>query len=129
MDALWTMLSDELYENLLQRAARDKRSHAAKETDKAGEKGGLLAPPASSWSSVPYGDPTHLQGLASPYYTAAHDAWRRKCRAFVDTHLTPHVAQWDESGAIPDGLRRRMYEAGMLAVIWPTAHGGTPPPL
>ena len=114
------MLSDRIYEDLLQHAK-------SKASGSAPISGGTASAPTAPWSVVPYAEPSSLQGHASPYYTAAHHAWRRKCRAFVDEHLTPHVADWDEAGAVPDELRRKMYEAGMLAVIWPASHGGTPP--
>jgi alkylation response protein AidB-like acyl-CoA dehydrogenase len=79
-------------------------------------------------SALPFAEPPSLQGFNSPYYAAAHLAWRKRCRAFVEEHLEPHAAEWDEAGALPPGLRRRMYKAGMLAVIWPAQYGGTPPP-
>ena len=80
-------------------------------------------------SPLPYAEPPSLQGFNSPYYGAAHGEWRARCRAWVDEHLAPEaVAAWDEAGTLPLGLRRRMAQDGMLAVIWPKENGGTPPP-
>eukprot|EP00937_MAST-01D_sp_MAST-1D-sp2_P007263 g7263.t1 len=112
------MLSDGFYADLLEKKRRALDEEAAN-----GKREGSN----TLWSTVPYAEPSTLQGHASPYYGEAHLRWRRRCRAFVDEHLTPYAAEWDEAGAPPEDLPARMYAAGMLAVIWPAEHGGTPP--
>ena len=85
-------------------------------------------------SDVPYGEPYWYGtapgggGSSSPYYTARHEAFRAKVRAFVDNELLPYVHEWDEKGAFPDELHRKAYAAGIYGAAWPAEHGGTPPP-
>lgn len=65
---------------------------------------------------VPYGDPNWYQGCNSLYYTESHRAWRAQVRTFVDTHLMPHVGEWErKNGSLPKELYLAAGKAGILA--------------
>lgn len=64
----------------------------------------------------------------SPYYTNSHREFRALVRNFVDSELSPFIAQWDESGGdYPMELHEKAYKAGILGANWPAEYGGTPP--
>ncbi len=60
----------------------------------------------------------------SPYYNDSHFAWREQLRKFVDTEIMPYAAEWDEAGAIPDELRKKASEFGLLRMGYPEEYGG-----
>lgn len=88
-------------------------------------------------SKIPFAEPAWYQGKYSPYYTPSHVAFRAKVRAFVEKEIKPHMEDWLEAGerahdqadykGYPLALHRKAYEAGIAGIIYPRAHGGTPP--
>lgn len=48
------------------------------------------------------GEPAWYQGLATPYYTSSHVAWRQHVRKYVDEELEPIVADWDKAAVTGD---------------------------
>ncbi len=73
--------------------------------------------------------PLDFDGLRppAPWITPAHRAWRDQVRAFVDTHVAPHIAAWDAAGTFPDGLYRTAARDGILGLGFPEALGGHRP--
>jgi len=79
-------------------------------------------------SDVPFAEPPELRGQHSPHYNEHHRAWRRRCREWTERELIPFVDEWDEAGDFPGPeLRRKAYDAGLFAAMWPREFGGTPP--
>ena len=54
-------------------------------------------------------------------------AFRRKVRLFVETEISPYVADWDLAGSIPSTLVPKAAAAGLYCPLWPVSMGGTPP--
>src|SRR3977135_4340476 len=46
--------------------------------------------------------------MASPFYTAEHEAYREVVRRFVEKEIAPFAHEWDEAGGFP----RDVYEKG-----------------
>ena len=44
--------------------------------------------------------------MASPFYTAEHEAYREVVRRFVEKEIEPYAHEWDEAGGFP----RQLYE-------------------
>ena len=44
--------------------------------------------------------------MASPFYTAEHEAYREVVRRFVKKEIEPYAHEWDEAGGFP----RVLYE-------------------
>lgn len=53
-----------------------------------------------------------------------HDALRDSTRAWVRDHVIDHVAEWEESGHIPDAVFRAAAQAGLFGTNLPEAYGG-----
>lgn len=66
--------------------------------------------------------------MASPYYTAEHEAFREQVRRFVESEITPHIQNWEDAGAVPRDLYRRCAEHGLLGLGYAEELGGTPVP-
>ena len=62
--------------------------------------------------------------LNNPDLTEAHEAWREQLRRFIDKEITPHVDEWDESGALPDELWGKAAAVGMMGLGYPEQYGG-----
>lgn len=83
-------------------------------------------------SEMTYTEPNHLQGFASPYYTASHLAWRKRVRDFMETHVLPvtsdphsEVFQSWKANGYPKELHVKLYEAGIGGALWDAKYGGT----
>ena len=58
-------------------------------------------------------------------YTAAHDDFRRRLRAFLETEVAPHINRWeDETHIVPRQVWQKMGSAGFLCMSVPPAYGG-----
>ncbi|WP_116708254.1 acyl-CoA dehydrogenase family protein [Actinomycetospora cinnamomea] len=63
---------------------------------------------------------------------SAHDAWatpeRRALRAlvaeFTEREVVPHLARWEDEGALPRSLHERAGDLGLLELGFPAAAGG-----
>ncbi len=62
--------------------------------------------------------------MASPYYTAEHDAFREQVRRFVAREIEPYADAWDEAGEFPRALYRKAAEIGLLQLNFPESVGG-----
>ncbi len=49
-------------------------------------------------------------------FTGEHDLLRNSLREFVDREVKPHVAEWEQAGAVPRPLFRRLGELGFLGI-------------
>jgi alkylation response protein AidB-like acyl-CoA dehydrogenase len=49
---------------------------------------------------------------------------RQTARAFCDTEISPHAAEWDRTEAIDRGIVAKLAELGFLAAALPEEHGG-----
>jgi alkylation response protein AidB-like acyl-CoA dehydrogenase len=49
---------------------------------------------------------------------------RQSARDFAETHIRPHVMEWDESQHFPIDLFRQMGEYGFLGVLVPEKYDG-----
>lgn len=57
-------------------------------------------------------------------FTPEHEMFRDLARRFVQDEIAPHVDDWEEREEIPRELFRRMGEAGLLGIEYPTQYGG-----
>ncbi|KAE8153220.1 acyl-CoA dehydrogenase/oxidase [Aspergillus avenaceus] len=64
-------------------------------------------------STIPFAEPPYLR-LPSPYYTPAHRAFQKKCRAFLWEHLISNASTWEKEGQVPDHVFRTFCQHNML---------------
>jgi acyl-CoA dehydrogenase len=60
----------------------------------------------------------------SPYYTAAHEAFRDQLRRFVAKEIAPFADRWDEAGEFPRELYAKAAQIGLLQLNFPEEYGG-----
>lgn len=58
------------------------------------------------------------------FWDETHHALAESTQRWVERHITPHAAQWEEAGLFDRGLYRAAGEAGILGVSYPEADGG-----
>src|SRR6266404_6121229 len=63
--------------------------------------------------------------MASPFYTAEHEAYREVVRRFVEKEIEPYAHEWDEAGGFPRVLYEKAAEIGLLGLGFPEEYGGT----
>src|SRR3978361_1995558 len=63
--------------------------------------------------------------MASPFYTAEHEAYRDVVRRFVEREIAPFAHEWDEAGGFPRELYRKAAAIGLLGLGFPEEYGGT----
>src|ERR1700694_1197587 len=63
--------------------------------------------------------------MASPFYTAEHEAYREVVRRFVEKEIEPYAHEWDEAGGCPRVLYEKAAEIGLLGLGFPEEYGGT----
>jgi acyl-CoA dehydrogenase len=64
--------------------------------------------------------------MASPFYSAEHEAYREVVRRFVEREIEPHASAWDEAGEFPRELYVKAAAIGLLALGFPEDCGGVP---
>jgi len=91
-------------------------------------------------SDAPLAEPSWYQGLATPYYTESHVAWRQHVRSYVDEELEPVVADWDIAAVTGDSEQAEAFfrnalksscKRGIVASVcgqWPTKYTDVRPP-
>ena len=57
-------------------------------------------------------------------YTAGHDAFRDRLRAFLAAEITPYADQWERDRIVPREIWRKMGHAGFLCMDLPVEYGG-----
>lgn len=60
----------------------------------------------------------------SPFLTPEHDAWRAQLRGFVDSHIAPHLKDWDAASDFPDSLYVEAAQAGISGMGFREDLGG-----
>src|SRR6266581_3214476 len=70
-------------------------------------------------------DPMGATRMASPFYTAEHEAYREVVRRFVEKEIEPYAHEWDEAGGFPRVLYEKAAEIGLLGLGFPEEYGGT----
>lgn len=75
---------------------------------------------ASASAMAPFGDqtpgcePYWYQGYPSSYYNSSHEAFRAKCRAFMDKEIRPHLEGWLQRREVyPLDLHAKLLAAGL----------------
>ncbi|MGA9089524.1 MAG: acyl-CoA dehydrogenase family protein, partial [Bradyrhizobium sp.] len=63
--------------------------------------------------------------MASPFYTAEHEAYRDVVRRFVEKEIEPYAHEWDEAGGFPRVLYEKAAAIGLLGLGFPEEYGGT----
>lgn len=63
---------------------------------------------------VPFAEPAWLMGLPSPYYKPTHREFQRRCRTFVDEHLSPYAVEWERDEIVPPHLFQTFAKYNML---------------
>lgn len=61
--------------------------------------------------------------MLSPF-TPEHDLLRQTVRDWVESEITPHVADWEAASDFPDDVFRRAGELGFLGLAFPESAGG-----
>src|ERR1700731_2963318 len=64
--------------------------------------------------------------MASPFYTAEHEAYREVVRRFVEKEIEPYAHEWDEAGEFPKALYEKAAAIGLLGLGFPEEYGGIP---
>jgi acyl-CoA dehydrogenase len=60
-----------------------------------------------------------------PYFRDEHRMFREQLRRFVDEEIKPNAEVWEQEGATPRSVLRRMGELGFLGIRYPEAYGGS----
>lgn len=58
------------------------------------------------------------------YITPEHELLRDQVARFIAREVEPHAAAWEEAGSVPRDVLRRMGQAGLLGLMYPSAYGG-----
>src|SRR2546422_70506 len=70
-------------------------------------------------------DPMGATRMASPFYTAEHEAYREVVRRFVEKEIEPYAHEWDEAGGFPRVLYEKAAAIGLLGLGFPEEYGRT----
>ena len=57
-------------------------------------------------------------------FSEEHQELRKSIRAFVETELAPHAAEWEKDKDFPDWVFTRLGELGFLGLSYPEEYGG-----
>lgn len=60
----------------------------------------------------------------SDYFNETHEQVRQTARKFINTHVRPHIDDWEEAGEFPRELYKKAGDAGLLGIGFPEALGG-----
>lgn len=58
------------------------------------------------------------------YFYETHQQVRLTARKFIETHVLPHINDWEEAGEFPREIYQKAGEAGLLGIGFPEALGG-----
>lgn len=62
--------------------------------------------------------------MRHPLFTDEHDELRASVRAFVESELQPHAADWERDADFPNWVFKRMGDLGLLGLRYPAEYGG-----
>ena len=66
-------------------------------------------------SSIPFADPSWHQDKAHPFYKDSHRTLQKYIRSYVDTQISPYVAEWEKQGFVPEENFKKHASLGFLA--------------
>lgn len=58
------------------------------------------------------------------YITPEHELLREQVARFIAREVEPYAEAWEEAGSVPRDVLRRMGQAGMLGLMYPSEYGG-----
>ncbi len=58
------------------------------------------------------------------YFTKQHNLLRKAVRDFVKKEMTPYVDEWEEAGAFPRELFKKIADLGFNSILYPVEYGG-----
>lgn len=58
------------------------------------------------------------------YITPEHELLREQVARFIAREVEPYAEAWEETGSVPRDVLRRMGQAGMLGLMYPSEYGG-----
>lgn len=61
----------------------------------------------------PWGEPSAVNSLESPYYNESHKKLRKFAREYIDKHIFPHALEWEEKGEAPREEALRYAQSGL----------------
>ncbi|KNZ30986.1 MAG: acyl-CoA dehydrogenase [Methylibium sp. NZG] len=62
--------------------------------------------------------------MDSIYLTPEHELLREQVARFIAREVEPHALAWEEAGFTPREVLRKMGDAGLLGLMYESAHGG-----
>jgi acyl-CoA dehydrogenase len=62
--------------------------------------------------------------MDSIYLTPEHELLREQVARFIAREVEPHALAWEEAGATPREVLRKMGDAGLLGLMYAAEHGG-----
>jgi acyl-CoA dehydrogenase len=64
-----------------------------------------------------------------PPFTEKHERFRGEVRAFVESELLPHAAEWEADRWFPNDVFTRLAERGYIGLKFPREYGGAEDPI
>ena len=58
------------------------------------------------------------------YLTSEHELLREQIARFIAREVEPHALAWEEAGMTPREVLRKMGDAGLFGLMYPSAYGG-----
>ena len=62
--------------------------------------------------------------MDNAYLTPEHELLREQVARFIAREVEPHGEQWERDGCVPREVLRKMGDAGLLGLMYDSAHGG-----
>lgn len=62
----------------------------------------------------PFGEPSYLRGLPSPYFQATHLNFQKRARAWFAEHFLPYAMEWETAGTVPEHVWHTFNKYNML---------------
>lgn len=62
--------------------------------------------------------------MESVYITPEHELLREQIARFIAREVEPHALAWEEAGFTPREVLRKMGDAGLFGLMYPSAYGG-----
>ncbi len=62
--------------------------------------------------------------MDNAYLTPEHELLREQIARFIAREVEPHGEQWERDGCVPREVLRKMGDAGLLGLMYGSAHGG-----
>jgi acyl-CoA dehydrogenase len=62
--------------------------------------------------------------MDNAHLTPEHELLREQVARFIAREVEPHAEQWERDGCVPREVLRKMGDAGLLGLMYDSAHGG-----